>query len=161
MKKSEKKSPTEKSEKGARPLETGDVLRGAAVVLEHEPAASAPSRGEPALPSRGEPPAWAREGARSVVSDVHAGVGPDDSGVGAALHEALASYLDARADGRAAAARDLARDLGWLLADVYEAWGEERPAPAPAPAPDADRMRALVACVRAQAALLAMPARRS
>lgn len=154
---------SETSETGAgapRPLETGDVLRAAARVLEHEGEASAYVAREPAAPApdRGEAPLWAREGARSVVHDVHAGIGPADSGVGATLHEALSDYLGGSEapspEARAAAARELAHDLAWLLADVHEAWGEER---------DHDGARelarVLAACVRAQAAVIALPPR--
>lgn len=164
----------ETSTSGApRPLETGDVLRAAARVLEHEGEASAYAAREPVAPDRGEPPLWAREGARSVVHDVHAGIGPADSGVGATLHEALSDYLYTRAraplgggeapspEARAAAARELARDLAWLLADVHEAWGEERDDSSRELADHvrAQRERVLAACVRAQAGVLALPAR--
>ena len=173
--------PSETSTSGApRPLETGDVLRAAARVLEHEGEASAYAAREPAAPTpdRGEPPLWAREGARSVVHDVHAGIGPADSGVGASLHEALSDYLYARAraplggseapspEARAAAARELAHDLAWLLADVHEAWGEERDhdgarelAREIGERERVQRERVLAACVRAQAAVIALPPR--
>ena len=172
---------SETSTSGApRPLETGDVLRAAARVLEHEGEASAYAAREPAAPTpdRGEPPLWAREGARSVVHDVHAGIGPADSGVGASLHEALSDYLYARAraplggseapspEARAAAARELALDLAWLLADVHEAWGEERDhdgarelAREIGERERVQRERVLAACVRAQAAVIALPPR--
>ena len=171
----------ETSTSGApRPLETGDVLRAAARALEHEGAASAYTEREPAAPAadRGEAPLWAREGARSVVHDVHAGIGPADCGVGATLHEAISDYLYSRAraplggseapspEARAAAARELAHDLAWLLADVHEAWGEERDhdgarelAREQGERERARRERVLAACVRAQAAVIALPPR--